>query len=71
MKTLVKEIRIKQILKMKGMTQKQIADEVGISPMHMSFLANGRIKDPRLSLAMRIANALGEEVSDVWVLSIK
>lgn len=68
MENLVKEIKIKEILRKRGKTQRWLADEVGISPMHMSFIANGQIKNPSMIIAVKIARALKKKIESIWIM---
>lgn len=51
--------RIVYFRKIKGLTQEQLADEVGISPQYLSRIENGSYpKSVSLSTLMRIAQKL-------------
>ena len=50
--------RIRELRKMKGMTQIALADEVNLSPTYLSYLENGN-KKPSINTVVTIANALG------------
>ena len=41
-----------------GMTQRELASQVGVKPSHIAYIENGKRK-PSLRLATRIADALG------------
>ena len=57
MLTLGERIRLER--KRYGMTQKELADRSHISKTAMNDLEQGRTRDPSLSVATRIARALG------------
>lgn len=50
--------RIKAAREHIGLTQEQLSELVGLSPMHMSVIERG-VKPPKLDTFVRIANALG------------
>lgn len=50
--------RIKAAREDRGLTQEQLAENVGLSPMHISVIERG-VKPPKLDTFVRIANALG------------
>lgn len=49
--------RIKSAREKKGLTQEQLAEEVNLSPMHISVIERGN-KLPRLETLINIANVL-------------
>lgn len=49
--------RIKAARERKGMTQEELAEEVDLSPMHVSVIERG-VKLPKLETLINIANAL-------------
>ena len=49
--------RIKSAREKKGLTQEQLAEQVNLSPMHISVIERGN-KLPRLETLINIANAL-------------
>ena len=49
--------RIKSAREKKGLTQEQLAEEVNLSPMHISVIERGN-KLPRLETLIKIANVL-------------
>ena len=57
---MVKTLRIKQ-----NMTQKQLAEAVGLSQSGLSRIENGA-KRPSLKVAMRIADVLGSSVDRLF-----
>ena len=59
-------LRIKEILKEKGMTQKELAQKMGVAEMSVSKSING---NPGLSTIEKIADALGVEVSELFAPS--
>ena len=59
-------LRIKEILKEKGMTQKELAKKMGVAEMSVSKSING---NPGLSTLEKIAEALGVDVSELFAPS--
>lgn len=59
------ELRIKSILKEKGMTNIAIADKVGITRPNMSNIVNGKTK-PSLETLDKIADALNVHISELF-----
>ena len=59
------ELRIKSILKEKGMTNIAIADKVGITRPNMSNILNGKTK-PSLETLDKIADALNVHISELF-----
>lgn len=58
--------RIRQARKEAGLTQKQLADKLGISPVNISQIENGRGKrGPAAATLRKIATALNITVSDL------
>lgn len=49
--------RIKSVREKKGLTQEQLAEQVNLSPMHISVIERGN-KLPRLETLINIANVL-------------
>ena len=49
--------RIKAARERKGLTQEELAEEVDLSPMHVSVIERG-VKLPKLETLINIANAL-------------
>lgn len=56
---------IKQARNKRGLTQKNLADIVGISEKWLSKIESGK-QNPTVSLAIRIADALGVKVDDIF-----
>lgn len=56
-------MRIKEILKEKGLTQKELADRMGVADMSLSRSLNG---NPNLSTLKKIAEVLNVNVSDLF-----
>lgn len=56
-------LRVKEILKERGLTVQQLADMLQISRVGLSQQINGK---PRLDSLEKIANALGVEVVDLF-----
>lgn len=59
-------LRIKEILKEKGMTQKDLAARMGVAEMSVSKSINGA---PTLTTLEKIASALGVEVAELFAPS--
>ena len=57
-------LKIKDVAKSKGMTMAQIAEKLGINPITLSQSLNG---NPTLSRLTEVANALGVDVSELFV----
>lgn len=55
-------LRIKEILKEKGMSQKDLASALGIAPTTFSLTING---NPTLGTLEKVAGALGVSVSEL------
>lgn len=56
--------RIKAAREKRGYTQEQLAEIVGLSPMHISVIERG-VKPPKLDTFVRIANALGVSANEL------
>lgn len=56
-------LRIKEILKAKGITAKELAAKIGISEGALSLAING---NPTVETLEKIASALGVPVSDLF-----
>ncbi len=48
-----------------GLTQRQLAEQVGINRSHIALLEGGQIREPRAELRHKIALALGGEPEPV------
>ncbi|WP_353120995.1 helix-turn-helix domain-containing protein [Dysgonomonas capnocytophagoides] len=59
------ELRIKDLLKEKGMTNIAIAEKVGITRPNMSNIVNGKTK-PSLDTLEKIADALNVHISELF-----
>lgn len=59
-KSKVKEFRLKQQL-----TQKTLADMVGVGQRHMSFIESGQ-KKPSLIIALKIGKIFKKDVSEIF-----
>ena len=57
-------LKIKDVARSKGMTMAQIAEKLGINPITLSQSLNG---NPTLSRLTEVANALGVDVSELFV----
>lgn len=56
-------LRIKELLKEKGVTAKELAERIGISQPAMSFAING---NPTVETLEKIASALGVSVIELF-----
>lgn len=56
-------LKIKQIVREKGITMAKLAEEMGIHPVNLSSSLNG---NPTLSTLNKIAEVLGVEVADLF-----
>lgn len=56
-------MRIKEVLKEKGVTAKELADRLGVTQPSISFAING---NPTVETLERIAAALGVQVTDLF-----
>lgn len=59
-------LRIKEVLKAKGITAKELAVKIGISEGALSLAING---NPTVETLDKIASALGVEVSELFAPS--
>ncbi len=62
------DLRVKEILKAKGITQKKLAEKLDISVVALSRIING---NPTLETLKKIADALGVEVKELFANSTK
>ncbi len=58
-------LRIKELRTKKGITQYQLAEQVGIDPKHMSHIETGR-SFPKADLIERFANVLNVEYTEFF-----
>lgn len=63
---MVNQEKIKELLGEKGIEQKALAAQVGISEAMMSFIVNG-LKEPSLTVLSRIAKVLGVPVAELII----
>jgi transcriptional regulator with XRE-family HTH domain len=56
-------MRIKEILKVKGMTSKELAIKMGVSPPSISVAINGNMT---IEMLTRIADALNVPITDLF-----
>ena len=66
-KTIIKmaELRIKEILKAKGMTAKQLAESMGKTPQYLNNIINGG-KGASLNTLQEVAKALDMPISSLF-----
>ena len=57
-------IRIKELLKEKGISQKDLADKLGITVVGMSKILNG---NPKIDTLEKIASALNVEIWELFI----
>lgn len=57
-------IRIKDLLKEKGISQKDLADKLGITVVGMSKILNG---NPKVDTLEKIASALNVEIWELFI----
>lgn len=68
MKTMTKELlgaRIKELWKLKKLSQEKLSEEIGIDPKHLSRIEVDR-SYPSLDTLEKIAKALGFEIKDFF-----
>lgn len=53
-----KDVRLKEYRVASHITQKELADAVGVTQAYISTLENGKRKNPSIALVARIANVL-------------
>jgi transcriptional regulator with XRE-family HTH domain len=58
-------LRIKELRKLRGLSQEQLADIVDLDPKYVSFIECGR-NAPSLETMESIATALGVEIKDLF-----
>ncbi len=56
---------IKHFRKQKGLTQKQLAEEAGITLFTLTKIEGGTTLDPRIETLRRITEVLGVKVDDL------
>ncbi len=56
-------LRIKEILRMKGMTQKELASKIGVAEISLSRSING---NPNLETLLKISDALDIDISEIF-----
>ncbi|MFD2471821.1 helix-turn-helix domain-containing protein [Amycolatopsis silviterrae] len=61
------EIRLDDLLAARGMTVAELADRVGITPVNVSVLKNGRAKAIRFSTLSKICEVLDCQPGDLMV----
>lgn len=57
------KLKVKEILKEKGMTQKELALKIGVAEISLSRSING---NPNLDTLQRIAEALDVDISELF-----
>ncbi len=61
------KLRIRDIMAQKGLTNKALADKIGVKPVYTSNVLNGR--DLSLNILAKIADALEVEFGDLFISS--
>ena len=61
---MVTKLKVRRIEK--GLKQKELADEVGITAQYLYFLESGRSKNPSVSVMKRLAAVLDDSVEDLF-----
>lgn len=59
-----KLLRIKEVIAEKGMTQKELAEKMGLNPVAFGVTLNS---NPTVKTLQKIAEALGVEISELFV----
>ncbi len=57
--------KIQKLRKQKGLTQKKMAENLGISRVYMGYIEQGR-ESPSLKILMKIAKKFGVKVEDLF-----
>ncbi len=63
--TMVNILRLKEILKEKGVTGKELADMIGVTPASISNIIQGN-SFPKPETLLNIANALNVDIRDLF-----
>lgn len=58
---------IEERRKARGMTQQQLATELGVSRQTIISLENGKYYNPSILLAHSIARLFGERIEDIFI----
>ena len=58
-------LRLKEVLKEKGISGKHLADKVSVSENTISFIATGKTQ-PRFDLLLQIAKTLDVDIKDLF-----
>lgn len=58
--------KIKEFRKKLGMTQQELSEKSGVSRTIISGLESGRVSVTSTGTLLKIANAMGTEVSDIF-----
>lgn len=58
-------LRIKELIKEKGVTNAELAEKSGVSKVSISLILNGKT-NPSVDMLCKIANALGVGVSELF-----
>ncbi len=63
------ECRINLYLPLSGYSEKELADELGVSPAYISRICSGRVIPPGFRMIL-IAHLLGTTVDKIWILNL-
>lgn len=56
---------IKRLMTIKNITSKKLAEMVGVSPTHISYILNNK-REPSMELLNKIATALGISIDEIF-----
>jgi transcriptional regulator with XRE-family HTH domain len=56
---------IKALRQEKGLSQKALAEQVGVTDAYITMLENGKRKNPSLDILKKLAKALGVPVTEL------
>jgi len=56
---------IKTLRQGKGLSQKELADQVGVTDAYITMLESGKRKNPSLDIQRKLAKALGVPVTEL------
>lgn len=60
-------VKLDELLEARGLTQKELAERVGITPANMNILVTGKAKAARFSTLEAICRELGCQPGDLLV----
>ncbi|WP_066821358.1 helix-turn-helix domain-containing protein [Clostridium tepidiprofundi] len=59
-------MNLSEMIRQKGLTNYRVAKEAKIGQATISELINGKRKEPKFTTALKIANVLGVEVTEIY-----